>query len=732
MGSERADSAGVSTPHHLAALREMTQRYEQLVRGYSILRQIDQIDHPDLDLEQVCLRLIQTVARGFAAENCSLMLLDESASELVLCAATSALDEGAHFMGTGLWTGKRFRLGEGIAGQAAASGRTIRCDDVNAEVDYVRIPDSPVLIHALMSVPLKVGAQLVGVVNLSHSQPGFFSADSERIMSLIGDRCARLVASHLVHHERRRAEDYYRLVSEKVGDAVLVFDGTDKLINANSVAEQLSGVPLAVLLSGETRWEAGVLPEDREKFAAHRARVATSRRNESLEYRYRDTRGLIHFLDERSSILTDASGVFQGYVCVLRDVTERKRIEQEKQQLEAQLRHAQKMEAVGQLAGGIAHDFNNLQTGIMGNISLARSLGDVPTIRRLLGEAEKASMRAAELTKQLLTMSRRSQVAKKPVELRTLLKELENIVRNTFDRRITISIQIGPGLWSVMASPDQIHQVLLNLCVNARDALLEKHRRDETAPLRLDIAVENAEIDDAFCNTHIDARPGAYVQLTVSDTGIGIDKAIQNRVFDPFFTTKDAPSGTGLGLSIVYGIVREHGGWITLSSEAGSGASFHVFLPATMESVTSARETGQDPLYSSLGGTETILLVDDEEIIRSLGKSILERHGYTVLLACDGKEALDLYARHRDRVGVMVLDLSMPTLSGEEVLRQVRTMSPDVKIIVSTGHTFDAPVRLRGKFAPTAYLRKPYTYLDVTRTIRRVLDASLKPQRGSA
>ncbi len=715
------NSASVGGGQYAIALRDLTQRYERLVRGLSLLRQIDQIDKPDLSFEQVCISLMRLLAQGFAAENCSLLLFDAEKSELVLCAAASALDDNVSFVNPQLWKGKRFRLGEGIAGQAAASRKIIRCNDVKNEAEFIRIPDSPVEIHALMCVPLQMDLNLVGVINFSHSRPAVFMPETERMATIVGERCARLLAAHLYQHERRKAEDYYRLVAERVGDGVMVYDSDDQLVNANATIETLSGQPLHDFLTSLSYWEDGVLNEDKEAFIKHRQRVRQKLGHSTFEYRYRDNKGSIHQIEERCSALNDSQGNIQGYVCILRDQTEQKRIEQEKHHLEKQLLHAQKMEAIGRLAGGVAHDFNNLLTGILANITLAETLNDLPTIRRLLSEAEKAARRAAEVTRQLLTMSRKSQVAKRAVNLGEIMNEVETILRNTFDPNIEISFYTEPGLWDVMAAPDQLHQLLLNLCVNARDALMAKKSLCNKPMLRLDVTAENFIANEDYCERHLDARPGHFVTLTVSDTGIGIEKSIQNHIFEPFFTTKSEDSGTGLGLSIVYAIIKEHGGWITFWSESGQGTSFCVYLPvAHADTLTIVGDKKRTP--ERLHGTETILFVDDEDFIRRLGESILEPYGYRLLVAHNGLEAIEILEKHATTVDIVILDLLMPKLSGEEVLRHIRDSFPNMKVIVSTGHTDDIPSKLTGKFSPNAYLKKPYSHMDLLRTIRVLLD----------
>ncbi|WDT75949.1 MAG: PAS domain S-box protein [Candidatus Manganitrophus sp.] len=403
------------------------------------------------------------------------------------------------------------------------------------------------------------------------------------------------------------------------------------------------------------------------------------------------------------------------HVAFVRDISERKQIEE-------QLRHAQKLEAVGQLTGGVAHEFNNLLTAITG--SLALILEQLPAGSELFGlvdVAQKAACRGAGLTQQLLSFSRRSPVDQQPQDLGKEAKEAVHLLRQAIDRQIQLEMKVDPDLWLILADAGQMNQLIMNLCVNSRDALMERMERRTNVPTPpgwepcILIRVENIEVDDAHCRIYPNAKRGRYVRLTVSDNGSGIDEAIRHRIFEPFFTTKEIGRGTGLGLSAVYGIVAEHQGWIELQSAKEEGTTFRIYFPQTEQSPLSSQTLSSE--RPATEGGKTILLVDDEEAIRLLGKTILEYKGYKVLTAGNGLETIALLSGKKKEVDLIILDLTMPHLSGEEVLRQLHQIGPDLKVIVSSGHRTEHA----SYFKKISYLPKPYRPDDLLRTVAEVL-----------
>jgi two-component system, cell cycle sensor histidine kinase and response regulator CckA len=403
-------------------------------------------------------------------------------------------------------------------------------------------------------------------------------------------------------------------------------------------------------------------------------------------------------------------GNILGLIGVSRDITERR-------QLEEQLRQAQKMEAIGQLAGGIAHDFNNLLTAILGSVSLLLSTTpEDEHNREPLREIERAAARAADLTRQLLGFSRQTMLQLEPTDLGAAVEETVSIVRRTIDPRIILEVSLGGSLWPALADPNQMGQVLMNLCLNARDAMPQGGK--------LTLEAANVTLDEAYARMHIDARPGDFVRLRVRDTGHGIPPDIRPRIFDPFFTTKEPGKGTGLGLSMVFGILKQHHGWIECESEVGQGTTFDIYLPRQADGAV--RKPARSVPDTIAGGKETILLVDDEAVIRNLGRTILQRYGYKLLLAEDGQEALEVYRHNQGGIDLVILDLTMPRLSGRDTLRELQKMDPNVRVLFSSGYSAEY-INDSGKDEVLGFVNKPYRPQDLALTVRRVLDQSKRP-----
>jgi PAS domain S-box-containing protein len=385
--------------------------------------------------------------------------------------------------------------------------------------------------------------------------------------------------------------------------------------------------------------------------------------------------------------------------------------------LEEQFLQAQKMEAVGQLAGGIAHDLNNLLTAISGYGELAMAklhAGD--PLRHDIEEIRKAGGRAASLTRQLLAFSRKQILQPVVFNLNSVVSEMEKMLRRIIGEHIEMRIALEPGLGNVKADPGQIGQVLMNLAVNARDAMPKGGR--------LTIETRNVHLDEEYARRHIAVRPGPYVMLEVTDTGTGMDEQTQKRIFDPFFTTKEVGKGTGLGLSTVYGIVKQSGGNIWVFSEVGKGTAFKIYLPHVEESIP-ARKPGREP-KEALEGSETILLAEDEEMLRTLVSRVLQGYGYQVLEAANGPAALRICEGHREPIHLLLTDAIMPGMSGRELAQRVALLRPETKVLYMSGYADDVISHHGILDADIPFLEKPFTPDVLARKVREVLEAARK------
>ncbi|MBI5576986.1 MAG: PAS domain S-box protein [Deltaproteobacteria bacterium] len=519
----------------------------------------------------------------------------------------------------------------------------------------------------------------------------------------------------LVLEDLRRQRDFSEKMLDIAGVLIAQMNPRGEIVLINRQFEEMTGYAWSQVSGQEM---AGLLISGSCRAAYRRNfdRIVEGEVSQNVEFPLVTTAGEERLVVWNHALLRNPEGNAISVVATGTDVTESRR-------LERQIIQMQKMEAVGTLAGGIAHDFNNILTGIMGNLDLAAKVVPPESLAAIpVQESIKASERAANMVRQLLDFSRRSPSERRAIDLGKVGREVADLVAQTIDRRIEMDICAADGLWLAMADPNQAHQVLMNLCVNARDAIMERAEGKQSGEppdggYRIRIVTSNFTVGDEYCRQYPYARKGDYVVVSISDNGAGMDEATQRRVFEPFFTTKKLGRGTGLGLSTVYGIVKQHEGWVNLESRPGKGTTFHAYLPRAEAGAEEEKSRAGEVAREKMG-KETILLVDDEEMIRTLGRQVLEVHGYSVLVAADGQEAADLYSAHRDRIDLTILDLSMPYLSGSEVLERIRGMNPGAKVIMSSGH----PSRETSR--ASAFLPKPYRADKLTRIVRDVLDRS--------
>jgi PAS domain S-box-containing protein len=395
------------------------------------------------------------------------------------------------------------------------------------------------------------------------------------------------------------------------------------------------------------------------------------------------------------------------------DITERKRNEQERTRLEEQLRQAQKMEAIGQLAGGVAHDFNNLLTGISGYADMIlEELGEGAEIRPDVEEIIKAAERASDLTRQLLAFSRKQIIAPKVIDANDVLARSQRMLARIIGEDVRLTVALGHALWPIRADPGQLHQILVNLATNARDAM--------PAGGTLQFETRNTPVDKGFAKMHAGLEPADYVLIAISDTGEGMEQELCERIFEPFFTTKEAGRGTGLGLSTVYGIVKQNSGHISVYSEPGMGTTFKIYLPRCQEEAGGPADSidSAPPV-----GDETVLLVEDEEIVRGLTERMLGRSGYRVLTAATPQEATRHCAEHDGVIHLLLTDVVMPQTNGKVLYEALVQQRPELRVLFMSGYTDDVIAHHGVLEEGTPFLSKPFTSSDLALKVRGVLDS---------
>ena len=451
-------------------------------------------------------------------------------------------------------------------------------------------------------------------------------------------------------------------------------------------------------------WASGLHPEDKERAYREWSAFVQGKGPYESTYRFRHPDGTVRHVLGQAVPEIGLEGEILGFIGTLTDITEQK-------DLETKLQEAQKMEAVGTLAGGIAHDFNNLLQAILGyaDLLLLRKGKDEPRSRELQ-EIISASKRGAELTQQLLTFSRRVESKLRPTDLNLGVENTRKIFARTLPKMIEIDLLLSDNLSFVNADPVQMEQILMNLAVNAKDAMPDGGK--------LTIKTGNVILDEEYCRTHPEAIPGEYVLLEVSDTGHGMAEETLKHIFDPFFTTKGMAEGTGLGLAMVHGIVKSHDGYIDCTSDFGTGTTFKIYLPAVEQEEKPEMPVEKD-LYRI--GTETILLVDDEEFVRDVARQMLTEFGYTVIVANDGESALQLYEQERGRVDLVILDLIMPGIGGRKCLEKLLKINPRAKIVVASGFSDIEPIKETVEAGAKGFIGKPYEMTGFF-VVREVLD----------
>ena len=602
-----------------------------------------------------------------------------------------------------------FARDESLPGYFFASGQPAWTLQLGADGDGTRA----VLAHDLgltsaFTFPLFAGSNVVGVME-------FFSRSEEepssrflQLMRHVGTQLGRVLERERQAAQMRKSEAYFRRLTDNALDLITILepDGTTRY-ESHSIETVLGHKPEEY--RGKNAFEF-VHPED-VPFVAQAFQTALQGQGNTpqLTFRFRHRDGSYRILEGcGNNLLNDP--VVAGVIFNSRDVTERKKLEEQFQQ-------SQKVQAIGQLAGGVAHDFNNILTAILGYSDVTlKQLSPNHVLHQNVSEIRKAAERAASLTRQLLAFSRKQVLQPRVLNLNLVVRDMDNMLRRLLGEHMDLVAVLPENVGRIKADPGQVEQIIMNLAVNARDAM--------PGGGKLTIETKNLSLDHEYCRLRPEVVPGDYVMLAVSDNGTGMTPEVQARIFEPFFTTKKTGEGTGLGLATCHGIVKQSGGHIAVYSERGHGTTFKVLFPRIAAPVDAPKAAQPSPQEME-HGTETVLLVEDEPMLRELGCMVLGELGYRVLNACNGVDALRVLAEHSgESIDLLVTDVVMPEMGGTELAVQMRTRSPRTKVLFCSGYTEDAITR-DGLLQPgTSFMQKPYSVATLAGRVREVLVAN--------
>jgi two-component system cell cycle sensor histidine kinase/response regulator CckA len=563
-------------------------------------------------------------------------------------------------------------------------------------------------IFSTLQASVRLHGNLVGIVSLEQGEaPRYWTPEEEVFASSVADLVSMALGAEqrrLAEEALRRSEQRYRELFENANDMIYTMGLDGTITSINQRGEQMTGYTRAELI-GKPLGQHLLAPEDApiaRTALQHKLQGKSELTVYEIELTRKDGQRLPVEINSRLLYEGDKPVGIQG---IARDISERKRLENE-------LRHAQKMEAIGRLAGTIAHDFNNLLTAILGYSQLLLlRLDPTSPWRKDITEIDKAGRSAAALTSQLLAFSRKQEFKPQILDLNQVISGVERMLRRLMGADIELTTVLDPDLGSIKADPGRLEQVIMNLAVNSRDAMPKGGT--------LKLTTTNVQVDAVQASRHLDARPGPYVLLVVTDTGVGMDPETQSRIFEPFFTTKESGKGTGLGLSTVYGIVKQCDGYIEVESEPGYGTTFRLFFPR-VDSTPAIAETTES--YSASHGSETILVTEDDAAVRELTRQVLEMHGYKVLQARDAGEALSICRTYNGPIAALLTDLVMPQMNGSDLVRQVLMVRPQIKIVYMSGYSEHQLLEPHNGDASPLLIQKPFTAEQLTRTLRDALD----------
>jgi signal transduction histidine kinase len=694
------------------ALQDVTRRYEGLVSGLSVLREVQEISRQKLAFDALCTKLISRIAGSGMAENCSFMLLNPRDQRLHLQAVASPVEEQAFFLGPDLWPGRKLLQGEGVAGRVLATGEPVCVHDVTEHSDFVHLQDSPVRFKSLLCLPLTFQDIRFGVLNLSHARKQHFSPDLMKVFELAAMRIAEALYPHVLSQSignRDAAAQPTRLL--------LTIDGSDRLLSGTDILSSWSGWSQAHWDQPDRDWYAHVHPADVQRLRDHREGVRAGDSGQ-LTYRFQVASGQYLEVCELSQSIPGSNTL----ACVLELVGADQATSLDRAQSGARLLRSQQIQALTQLASTVGAQMNTCLTSVIGNLDLALMEEDPDEARRLTREVRDIGLRCAAMVNELLNFSHQPLEETETVSVRALLEDTAKIARAIAPDSIDVRLSLPDDPGGLSGQYKQLQQVLMNLCTNAIDTLEEKYAADPTRPATLTLGAEIVKFDVNSRDRIPTPEPGTYVRIFVSDNGMGMTGDARARLFEPLFTTKRHGRGSGLGMPAVYQITRSHGGYIDVRTEEGRGTTVDLFFH------TRALEAAKDPSEDrSTAPVRTVLVAEDDKAVRNLAVKILQRIGYRTLSAGDGEEALEVFRSNAEKCSAVMVDLNMPILTGAELIAAIRDIKGDIPVIVTSGKHPDELSGPEAEINPTAFLPKPFRIAHM----KQVLDACFEREESA-
>jgi len=687
------------------------ERVEKMMRlrdlELRLYNQASQALNSSLNLDQVLVTVLEEVRRLMGIVGSSIWLTDAETDELVCKQATGAYGETL--------IGWRLAPGEGLAGWVASHGESLISSDTYADERHYKEVDLLIGrdMHSVLTVPLRIKGDVIGVVQVVDTEAGLFDESHLTLLETLAGSAAITIENARLYEKGqkeiatrkkteealRESENRYRTVLEANPDSVIVYDMEGRVTYLNPTFTKVFGWKLEDRLG--KKMDMFVPEEDWPTTRIMIEKVLAGKDVSGIETKRYTKAGDIIPVSISGAIYNDRDGNPAGSVVNIRDISEQKK-------LEAQIRQSQKMEAIGTLAGGIAHDYNNLLMGILGNVSLISfDFDSSHPYYSKLKNIEKYVQSGADLTKQLLGFAKGGKYEIKSIDINDLVEKSSEMFSRT-KKEIRIHRKYQEDIWSIEVDPSQIEQVLLNLYVNAGQAM--------PGGGDLYLQTENVTLNENYVRK-FSAERGDYVKISVKDTGVGMDENTIKRIFDPFFTTKNRERGTGLGLASAYGIIKNHDGIINVNSMIGKGTTFDVYLPASKKKVV--QKTNLD--REAFKGSETLLLIDDEDIIIDIGGQILERLGYRVLMARSGKEAIEIYRANKSKINMVILDMIMPDMGGGETYDRLKKINPEIQVLLSSGYSINGQASEIMNRGCNGFIQKPFNVEQLSRKIREIL-----------